>query len=61
MIVICIHCKINLCLVLSSCDGCLVYHIIFVQSTCTVNSGASGGPLVGEDGQVYGIVTCNAK
>lgn len=37
-----------------------MFRICF-QSSCTVNSGASGGPLVSRDGQLIGIVVCNAR
>jgi len=32
-----------------------------MQSSCTVNAGASGGALVNGDGQLVGIVVCNAR
>ena len=32
-----------------------------LQTTCLVQSGASGGPILSEDGQLVAIVTCNAK
>ena len=34
---------------------------VLIQSTCVVNNGASGGVLINANGQILGVIVCNAK